>query len=271
MAFYGFCKAHFYFGCMDKEAIYRFFVFLRRWCPACVAASGFWGGRPRSPPPGWSCRPHPRPLSGAWPWGRPPAPGTDCAPAGGWWGSNWVSKLAWYTTRTSGFCATPVFTFPSSSTSKRWPDGVTLSRAPMATSALVSTQTHSPWDSPATNTLSGNTLRNNRGWVYQSRPDRTYLFQHLYSLKKELKVIPGEICMNSFPSLIRTPLVCVSPRRKEPLSGRLYGTLTLNQQWLQGKAGRGRLTADGWWENSSGQPHVKNTALIPGEIQIICI
>lgn len=55
----------------------------------------------------------------------------------------------------------------------------------------------------------------------------------LYSLEKCLKGIPCRIFINSFPSVSRTLLVCDSPRRKEPLSERLYGTLTLNHQGKQ--------------------------------------
>lgn len=49
----------------------------------------------------------------------------------------------------SSFCSVSkpygVFTFPSSFTSNRWPDGVTLSLAPMGTPISESTHTHSPW------------------------------------------------------------------------------------------------------------------------------
>lgn len=42
------------------------------------------------------------------------------------------------------YSAALMFTFPSSLTSNRWPDGVTLTRAPMGTSISESTQTQSP-------------------------------------------------------------------------------------------------------------------------------
>lgn len=50
-----------------------------------------------------------------------------------------------------------MFTFPSSSTSTRWPDGVTLTLAPMATPMSESTQTHFSWNFRAQHMLK-NTL-----------------------------------------------------------------------------------------------------------------